>query len=84
MVFPIHFDMVRIRLPIVCFKGSQVKVTKLCCISISEHCLNIANSADPDKMQHYAAFHMGLHCLPQYPFRGFQYTRVNYQVDRSV
>ena len=21
-------------------------------------------------MQHYAAFHLGLHCLPKYPFRG--------------
>ena len=26
-------------------------------------------------MQHYAAFHLGLHCLPKYPFRGFQYTK---------
>ena len=24
-------------------------------------------------MQHYAAFHLGLHCLPKYTFRGFQY-----------
>ena len=22
-------------------------------------------------MQHYAAFHLGLHCLPKYPFKGF-------------
>ena len=35
--------------------------------------LNLANSADPDKML-YAAFHVGLHCLLKYPFRGFQYT----------
>ena len=35
------------------------------------------NSADPDEMQHYAAFHLELHCLPMYPFRGkFQYYRV--------
>ena len=26
-------------------------------------------------MQHYAAFHLGLHCLPKHPFRGFQYTK---------
>ena len=26
--------------------------------------LIIANSVDPDEMQHYAAFHLGLHCLP--------------------
>ena len=23
----------------------------------------VANSEDPDEMQHYAAFHQGLHCL---------------------
>ena len=23
----------------------------------------LANSEDPDEMQHYAAFHQGLHCL---------------------
>ena len=27
----------------------------------------LANSADPDEM-HYAAFHVGLHCLQKYPF----------------
>ena len=33
----------------------------------------LANRADPDEMQHYAAFHPVLHCLPKYPIRGFQY-----------
>ena len=28
----------------------------------------LANSADPDEMPHDAAFHLGLHCLPNYPF----------------
>ena len=37
--------------------------------------LILAKSADPDEMQHNAAFHLGLHCLPNYPFRGFQYTK---------
>ena len=32
--------------------------------------LILANSADPDEMQHYAAFHLGLHCLPKNLFRG--------------
>ena len=31
--------------------------------------LIIANSADLDEMQHHAAFHLGLHCLPKYLFR---------------
>ena len=35
--------------------------------------LILANSADHDEMQQYAAFHLGLHCLPKYQFRGFQY-----------
>ena len=38
--------------------------------------LILANSADPDEMQHCAAFHRGLHCLQTYPFRCFQCTKV--------
>ena len=37
--------------------------------------LILANSADPDEMQHYAAFHLGLPCLPKYLFRRFLYTK---------
>ena len=33
------------------------------------------DSADPDEMPHFAAFQLGLHCLPQYLFRSFQYTK---------
>ena len=29
------------------------------------------NSPNPDEMQHYAAFHLGLCCLPMYSFWGF-------------
>ena len=29
-----------------------------------------ANSADPDEMLHYAAFHLGHHCLPKYLLTG--------------
>ena len=36
--------------------------------------LIIANSEDTDEMQYYAAFHLSLHCLPKYPFKGFQFT----------
>ena len=35
----------------------------------------LANSADTDDMQHYAAsFHLGLHCLANLSLRGFQNT----------
>ena len=33
--------------------------------------LILANSVDPDEMPHYAAFHLGLHCLLKYLFRDF-------------
>ena len=32
----------------------------------------LANSVNPDEMPHYAAFHLGLHCLPKYSFRSHQ------------
>ena len=35
----------------------------------------VTNSEDPDEMLHYAAFHLRLHCLAEYSFRGFQYTK---------
>ena len=35
----------------------------------------LAKSVDPDWMLHYVAVHLGIHCLPMYPFRGFQSTR---------
>ena len=36
----------------------------------------LANSEDPDGMPHYAAFHLGLHCLPKYSFRSHLYKLV--------
>ena len=69
--------MISMGLPILYFKGSQVKASKDYDVFLTlKVVLIIANSADPDEMQqHYAAFHLGLHCLPEYPFRGFQYTK---------
>ena len=58
-----------------CCKVSQVEFSELQCISVSKFFLILANSADPDEIQHDAAFHLGLHCLPTYPFRGFLYTK---------
>ena len=37
--------------------------------------LILENSADPDEMPLYVAFHLGPQCLPKYPFRGFQYIK---------
>ena len=33
------------------------------------------NIVDHDEMPHYAAFHLGLHCLQKYSFRGFPDTK---------
>ena len=33
----------------------------------------LANSADPDEMPQYVAFHLGLHCLPMYLFVSFHF-----------
>ena len=56
-------------------KDTQVIIFK----NIVIFCLKIffifANSVEPDEMQHFAAFHLGLHCLQKYSFRGIQ--RVN-------
>ena len=44
--------------------------------SFSEDPFVKANSADPHEMLHSTAFHLGLHCLPRYTFRGFILQRV--------
>ena len=36
----------------------------------------LANSADPDGMLLYTAFHLSLLCLPKYPFWGSRFQRV--------
>ena len=35
----------------------------------------LTNSANPDEIKHNAAFHLGLHCLLKYLFRGFWPTK---------
>ena len=53
-------------------KGSQVvKCSNFDVFLYLKTVLTSAKSADPDEMQHYAAFHLGLHCLPKYPIMGF-------------
>ena len=40
------------------------------CILLSEDLFTLPNSVDPDEMQHYVEFHLGLNCLLKYLFRG--------------
>ena len=37
----------------------------------------LASSVDPNEILHYAAFHLGIHCLPKYLFGGFSLQWVN-------
>ena len=39
--------------------------------------LILANGADPGEIQHYVAFHLGLHCLPNYRYGISSIQRVN-------
>ena len=53
-------------LPILYFKGSQVEVIYYDVFLSLKVALISVNSADLDEI-----FHLGLLCLPKYPFRGF-------------
>ena len=42
------------------------------CITVTEDCISLANSADPDQMSSFVTFYLGLHCLIKYLFTGIQ------------
>ena len=56
--------------PLYIIKGSQVIVSKYNAFLSQRVDFVLANSAEPDEMLHYAAFHLGLLCKHN-PFRGF-------------
>ena len=52
------------------YQGLWVRTSKLRCSSVpEERRLVLANSADPDGMSKYVAFHLDLDCLPKIAFR---------------
>ena len=76
MEYPIHINTISMGLSILYFKGLPVKAS---IYKMMYYCprrlflsLKIENSADPDEMLPYVAFHLGLHCLPKYPFISIQ------------
>ena len=73
MEFPIKFDIPKPGWSIVYIQGSQVIISKNIIFLSLKIGFVLANSAYSDEMPQYAAFHMGLHCLLKYLFRGFQY-----------
>ena len=50
-------------------------IYKKYCILLSDDLFTFTNSVDTDEMQHYAAFHLDLHCLQKYFIRGFPNTK---------
>ena len=69
------FDTMILVNPFVNIFGCQVLIFKKCYIILSGDLLTLANSVDPNEMQHYAAFYLGLYCLQKYSFMGFLKTK---------
>ena len=76
--FPIQINTLRMGLSIIYFKGSQVEISNQLRM-FPKIVFILANSADPDEMQHYwyATFHLGLHDTPKYPLGVCHIQRVN-------
>ena len=70
MDFP-NTDTIIMGLPLCTSRGHRKKSLHYDVFLSLKIVLILANRADPDEMQHYAAFHPCLHCLPKYLFRGF-------------
>ena len=61
MDLPIHTDTISMDLSILYFKVSRIKRCFFNIFLALKIVFILANSADPDKMSHYVAFHLGLH-----------------------
>ena len=71
MDFSIKVDTVKSGKAIVYIEGTEV-ILKKYCISFYGDRFRPVNSADPDAMAYSAPFHLGLHYLQKYLFKGFQ------------
>ena len=73
MDFPIQINAIRMGLSIIYYKGSEfLNYDAFLSLNVV---LTSAKCEDNDEMQRLAAFHLRLHFLPKYPFRGFQHTK---------
>ena len=55
----------------VCIERSQVIISRKNVKVALKVVLILTNSVDPDEIPHHVAYHLALHCLTKYPFRGF-------------
>ena len=67
-----RYDTINLGWFIVHIEGSQVIISNKIVLFSLKIILVLVNSVDPDERLHYAAFHLGLYCLPRYPLWGFQ------------
>ena len=91
-IFRVHIDTTSMGLPIVYFKGSQVKFSNYDVFLSLKLVLILANSADPDEMQQKIILILansadpdssGSSLFSKYLFRGFQYTKLNKQYSKT-
>ena len=74
MDVPIQINTIRMGFPIHILRGHRLKFSNNYVLQSLKIVFIFANSAGPDEMPRCVAFHLGLHCLPKYPFSSFQYT----------
>ena len=53
------------------YNKSQIKIAFLS----QKIVFDFANRVDPDEIVHNVVFHLDLHCLPKYLFRGHHFTK---------
>ena len=69
MDFPKPIDRLSMGLLIGYIKGIKDRFFFISYFSGPECCFTLSKNADPDEMQHYAKFTLGLHCSSNYTFR---------------
>ena len=74
MDFPIQMNAIRMGLSIIYLRGQRLEFHNYGIFKFGK-IIWTAKSVDPDEMQHYAVFHLGLYCLQKYSFRGIQNTK---------
>ena len=81
MEFSIKLHTIKSGWSIIYIEGSWVRISKKILYFFPLKIdLVFSSSADPDEMLHYTAFHLGLHGLPKYLFRGFQSTKATFYI----
>ena len=82
MEFPIKFDTVKSEWSIIyILRGHRLYFSKNTVFLSLKIIFVLTNSVDPDEMWHYAAFHLGLQCLPKYLFSGFPPSKGKYGIN---